>query len=660
MDKINILDASVANMIAAGEVVERPASVIKELVENSIDAGADTITVEIKNGGISYMRVTDNGRGIDEGDVGLAFVRHATSKIICADDLASICTLGFRGEALCSIAAVAKVVLTTKTASAASATRVYVEGGEMENIEEAGAPNGTTIEVKKLFYNTPARMKFLKKDMTEAGYITDLMQRFVLAHPEISFKYINGGKQVLSSSGDGNLINAIYTVYGRDYAKAVIPINYGDGTVSVSGYVGKSTISRPNRTYQSFFVNERYIKSRAITAALDEAYKNQLMGGKFAFAVIKLAVNPAFIDVNVHPNKTEVKFSDEKKVFDTVYWAVKNALYEKPTIPDAAISKRNDAYKNAEFTGGAKEFVQTLMQTGKEIGEKKRIISENTASDIRTVKEFIYADAENKAPVREPVPKKALEVNSEYEYVKPVLNEKSVGYKTDNILPEKSASYDSTKLPLESKEKPQDLNTDAEQAKKSEYSDYKVAGTLFDTYIIIECDGRALIIDQHAAHERLKFEQLKRDAQNDSVKIQSLLIPVVVDLSPPEFEYAKENIHRFAMLGFDIEEFGSNTFIINGAPTDMNYDDIKDLFVELLNQMMSDKKNIIGERDERAMYTVACKAAIKANHVLSEREIRALVDDVLALEGINTCPHGRPIMISLTKYELEKQFKRIV
>lgn len=694
MGKINLLDASVANMIAAGEVVERPASVIKELVENSIDAGANTITIEIKNGGISYMRVTDNGGGIEAGDVGLAFIRHATSKILHAEDLAAIDTLGFRGEALCSIAAVSKVILTTKTAHASTATRVYVEGGEMEDVEEVGAPDGTTIEVRKLFYNTPARMKFMKKDTTEASYITDIMQRFVLAHPEISFKYINNGKIVFSSSGDGNPVNAIYTIYGRDYAKSVIPLDYGDNVLRVSGYVGKSTISRPNRNYQSFFVNGRYIKSRAITAALDEAYKNQLMGGKFAFAVIKLDINPAFIDVNVHPKKTEVKFSDEKKVFDTVYWAVKNALYEKPAIPDVKITKRKEAYKNESFTLKAQEFVQTLIdpiKTGietdtetKEKIQEKPIIENNPKSSAEAalsnagaseyiskivpdkrpeIKETIYVKNKETALYAEPpAPKKAVTLTNDYKAEKAALYENGDSYKT---AAPKSGENSIRRFCEEKKENTQpDIQRSNEikdcAVSGTENNDYKIIGTLFNTYIIIECDGKALLIDQHAAHERLNYEELKRDMENGGIKTQSLLAPVVVDLSAPEFEYAKENEARFASLGFEAEEFGTNTIIINGAPVNTEYNDIKDLFIELLGQMMSDKKHIIGESNERAMYTVACKSAIKANHALNEKEIRALVDKILAMKGINTCPHGRPIMISLTKYELEKQFKRIV
>ena len=636
MGKINILDASVANMIAAGEVVERPASVVKELVENALDAGASEITIEIKNGGISYMRVTDNGRGIDAGDVGLAFMRHATSKILEAKDLEKIGTLGFRGEALCSIAAVARVAMTTKTAEAKNAVRVYIEGGEMEDVGEAGAPDGTTVEVKNLFYNTPARMKFLKKDTTEAGYIADIVEKFVLSHPDVSFRFINNGKQVLFSAGDGSMVNAIYTVYGKDYARSVLPIDYGDSVIRATGYIGKSNISRPNRRQQSFFVNGRSIQSKTMTAALEEAYKNQIMIGKFPFAVIDLLVNPAFVDVNVHPHKTEVKFSDERKVFDTVYWAVKNALYEKPIVPQVELAKttpKKEAYKSEEFTAERRPYIQVPIPSQTE-----------KATPTPQVQEYRHQTQPPAAPVQEPAQKQVV-----LEKSTAVLQETAeTPYQVQNG-PVQQPYEQAEETPAAPSIEPQTDN-----------KDYKIVGQLFDTYIILERGDEALLIDQHAAHERLNYEQLRRDLAQNTPKVQSLLSPVVVDLSAPEFFYVTENLERFAALGFDVSEFGKNAVLINGAPMGIAYEDIGDLFVELTGQMMAQNKQIISETYEYALYTIACKAAIKANHRLSEAEIHALVDEVFALDGINTCPHGRPITISLTKRELEKQFKRIV
>lgn len=643
MGKINILDASVANMIAAGEVVERPASVIKELTENALDAGADKIAVEIKNGGITYMRVTDNGRGIDAGDVGLAFMRHATSKILDAKDLEKIGTLGFRGEALCSIAAVARVTMTTKTTEAKNAVRVYVEGGEMEDISEVGAPNGTTVEVSNLFYNTPARMKFLKKDATEAAYISDIIEKFVLSHPEVSFRFLNNGKQVLFSTGDGSATNAIYTVYGKEYAQSVLPIDYGDAVIRAKGYVGKSNISRPNRRQQSFFVNGRSIQSKTIAAALEEAFKNQIMIGKFPFAVIDLLVNPAFVDVNVHPHKTEVKFSNERKVFDTVYWAVKNALYEKPIVPQASIQVKKEAFKNNEFIADKKTYVQVPIPD-------KTV---NIQPSAPQVQEYKYDRPEKNAPVPAKTAKEQVTIQQptafqearEVQYT-PVSTPEAPGDTLENTIFEPNAE----ELPKET----------SEACENSTQPDYKIVGQLFGTYIVLESGSEVLLIDQHAAHERLKYEQLRRDIALKSPKIQSLLSPVVVELSAPEFAFVGENADRYTKLGFDMSEFGKNAVLVSGAPMGVAYEDIKDLFVELTEQMMAQKKTIIGESYEYALYTVACKAAIKANHPLDAREIHALVDEVFALDGINTCPHGRPIMISLTKHELEKQFKRIV
>lgn len=625
MGQINLLDASVSNLIAAGEVVERPASVIKELIENAIDAGANKLTVEIKNGGISYMRVTDNGRGLEADDVGLAFMRHATSKIHEAADLEKIDTLGFRGEALCSVAAVARVTMTTKTADAKNAVRVYIDGGEMENVSEVGAPDGTTLEVENLFYNTPARMKFLKKDTTEAGYISDIVGKFVLSHPSIAFQFINNGKTVLSSAGDGSAVNAIYTLYGKEYAKSVISIDYGDSIVHARGHIGKSNISRPNRRHQSFFVNGRSIQSKTITAALEEAYKNQIMIGKFPFAVINLDINPAFVDVNVHPHKTEVKFSDERKVFDTVYWAVKNALYEKPIVPQVSINAKKEAYKIRDIVSEKKEYIQIPI-TDKSV---------QVSAAAPGVKEYISAVRQNFVPE---LPKAAQKQEIVTRTVLQEIN------KTEYITRENEP-----KMPSENKA----FVGIKEQG-------YTVVGQIFDTYIILERGSEALLIDQHAAHERLKYEQMKHNLAQKSPQIQSLIEPLVVELSSSEISFVSDNMQRFCDLGFECAEFGKNAVLVSGAPMEVDYDDIKDLFIELTGQMMSDKKHIISEEYEYALYTIACKAALKANHKLNEREIRALADEVFALDAINTCPHGRPIMISLTKHELEKQFKRIV
>ncbi len=656
MGIIQVLDKSVADLIAAGEVVERPASVVKELIENSIDAGATSICVEIRGGGISYIRVTDNGKGIAPEDVGVAFMRHATSKISVADDLAKIGTLGFRGEALCSIAAVAKVTMTTKQKSEKAATRVFVSGGEMEDVCEVGAPDGTTIEVQNLFYNTPARMKFLKKDATEGGYVADIVQKFVLVNPHISFKFIQNGKQVFFSSGDNKMENAIYTVYGKDYAANVIPIEYGEFPVRVYGFIGKSQISRPNRACQSFFVNGRYIKNRSVTVALEEAYRNQLMGGKFPFAVICMEIAPEFMDVNVHPHKTEVKFSDEKKVFDAVYWAVKNALYQKPVVPQMTFAQKKNAYKLEIEPEGEKKAEQVALSEQVHAPQpepnKEDVVPEPKVQTppVQTFKAYKAAQK-----VAEPQGAK---------YTAPKAEAKKT------LVPDFSMSDDEAVVEIKENIAPpvvevptENLVSKAQQSKSTPCDDirnYKIVGQLFSTYIILEKDEEMLMLDQHAAHERIRYEELKTLYDARQIAKQCLLDGTVVTLSAAEFAYVTENEQLLSSLGFEFEQFGGTSVCLNTLPQQISLEDAESLFTELVGQMMAHKRDVISEQSLRALYTIACKAAIKANQALGEEEIYALIARVLELENINTCPHGRPIMVSMSKYEIEKQFKRIV
>lgn len=664
MGVIQVLDKSVADLIAAGEVVERPASVVKELIENAIDAGASSICVEIRGGGISYIRVTDNGKGIAPEDVGVAFMRHATSKISSADDLAKIGTLGFRGEALCSIAAVAKVTMTTKTKMEPIATRVFVAGGEMEDVCEVGAPDGTTIEVENLFYNTPARMKFLKKDATEGGYVADIVQKFVLVNPHISFKFIQNGKQVFFSSGDNNMVNAIYTVYGRDYASNVIELSYGDFPVRAYGYIGKSQISRPNRACQSFFVNGRYIKSKSITVALEEAYRNQLMGGKFPFAVICLEIAPEFMDVNVHPHKTEVKFSDEKKVFDTVYWAVKNALYQKPVVPEMQFTQKKNAYKLAveeEAKGVQAELAEAPKPVVKPTEVLQQKPEEKPAAPVQTYKEYKAQKQEALTPEDAAGKVQTLAEPSGEKFVHAPA-EKKAPLEPDFSLPEEdeAAVEDNVVQPASVQEDAAEAEPIQEEKAKVSAQDYKIVGQLFSTYIILEKDDTMLMLDQHAAHERIRYEELKALYDARAIQRQCLLGGTVVTLSAAEFAYVTENKDAIEALGFEYEAFGGTSVCLNTLPQQVSCEDAENVFTELVGQMMAGKRELICEQSLRALYTIACKSAIKANQTLGEQEVYALIERVLALEGINTCPHGRPIMVSMTKYEIEKQFKRIV
>ncbi len=691
---INVLDESVANLIAAGEVAEKPASVIKELVENSLDAGAKNITVEIKHGGMSYMRVTDDGCGIAAEDVGIAFLRHATSKIKTAADLSKIGTLGFRGEALCSIAAVSNICLTTKTEFAQGATRVVVEGGVMEDVLSVGAPNGTTIEVRKLFYNTPARMKFLKKDTTEAGYVADVVEKFILANPNVSFKFINNGKQVLFSAGDGNPVTAIFAVYGKDYAKSVIKVSYMGENMSLEGFIGKSNISRPNRAYQSFFVNGRNIKSAIMTKALEEAYKNQLMGGKFPFAVLDLKINTEGVDVNVHPHKTEVKFSDERQVFETVYWGVKNALYEKNNIPQAEIKEKkpfgfnnsNESFESISFEAAAFKY----ESENKDAKEDKPFnaakpfgADKSTAKEIKTyADEVLKKGAQMRESLMDLIPsgkndeiKKDEKQKTENQTDDFKLSDKFESlinnYKTEdkNISFEgdvlNSPSFEQEKAIRQIIEKK--LENEEQKTKENVYNEdikedesFKVCGAVFNTYIIVQKGADMLLIDQHAAHERIKFEQIKKDIASGSEAIQQLMVSALVNLSSAEYEFAQRNKEKIEKMGFDFEFLGYPRVMINALPYALCEYNPEDVFVELLGEVMDNKKQVISADYERALYTVACKAAIKANRRLSAPEMESLVKKVFEMENINTCPHGRPIMISFSKYEIEKQFKRIV
>lgn len=685
MGIINVLEENVYNLIAAGEVVERPASVIKELMENSIDAHAKNITVEIKNGGISYMRVTDDGCGIEPDDVGVAFLRHATSKIKNAEDLSKIGTLGFRGEALCSIAAVSDISLISKTENAKLATKVMLSGGCMEDVLNVGAPQGTTIEVRKLFFNTPARMKFLKKDATEAGYVADIVEKFILSNPDISIKFINSGKQVLFSPGSGSGVDAIYSVYGKDYAKNVIKVNYQGENMSVDGYIGKSSISRPNRAYQSFFVNKRQIKSAIMTKALEEAYKNQIMIGKFPFAVLNLNVNFETVDVNVHPHKTEVKFSDEKQVFETVYWAVKNALYEKSTYEE--VKNNSNANKKNAFA------FEELKEKKNYVNEKIDFGENEKKENVAVSKNFETASKENPQDILnqtqsyiDNVLKPAKEIRNEIEKstkenlnvtfssdilrtteCKPYIPDKDcVMVKIDDIEKGKGQEDKETEkeetICDEVKEKIETVceECNSECSEEPSLDEYKICGSVFDTYIILTHGDEMILMDQHAAHERLKYEKIKADIEKNGTVSQNLICARPISLSATEYEYAISHIQEFKNLGFEYEDIGYKKVILNAVPSELCDTDYAGAFVEIIGEAMDNKMQLITKDYERALYTVACKAAVKANHALGDAEAKELLKQVLNMKNINTCPHGRPIMISYSKKEIEKQFKRIV
>lgn len=667
MGKIHILSTEISNKIAAGEVVERPASVVKELVENSIDAGADSICVEIKKGGIAYIRVTDNGIGMSAEDAQTAFLRHATSKIQTENDLDAIYTLGFRGEALSSIGAVSKAQLYTRTKDS-EGVLVECEGGEIRTSKNAGTPVGTTFIIESLFFNTPARMKFLKKDATEGGYISDIISRFILAHPEISFKLIDNGKEKLFSPGDGSLVNAVYTVYGRDYAKSVLPVDYGTGIISVKGVTGKGDVSRPNRNFQSFFVNGRYIKSPLIIRAVEEAYKNQIMIGKFPMSVLDIKINPSLIDINVHPTKLEVKFSDEKAVYEAVYFAVKNALYTTVNIPRVERGEKMQIKSaSIDYSGSARAIddkpVSVTIPNNQPVAiardnESARLVSDkpqriqqsSSVSDENKSESDLQHNINRVAdlPPQQQTVTSAPKPEDYFEKLKQAMF-------SGNIA-SGEAHQPMNELNLTQRTITDDCPTDSADAAKP----YTIIGQLFSTYILVEREGELLICDQHAAHERIKYEQLLKQIESASVSPQMLISPTIIRLSPTEYATVFENIGFFTDAGFDIDEFGENSIAVRSVPSVLGDGNVADIVTEMLTALSDSKREIITERRQRAIYSASCKSAVKANHSMSVSEMKSLLDDVFAFENINTCPHGRPIIISMTKKEIEKEFKRII
>ncbi len=656
MAEIKVLSQSVADKIAAGEVAERPSAVVKELVENSIDAGADRITVEIKKGGIAYISVEDNGKGIPFDEVETAFVRHATSKLRDIDDLFEIQTMGFRGEALASICAVSDVEVITKAKGALEGAHLTVNHGVAKAKETVACNQGTVMVVENLFASVPARMKFLKKDSTEAGYVADVMGRIALSKPEIAFRYICDGKEQFSTSGDGSLKNAILNIYGIDHAKGVMEVNHTEHGVSVRGVVGKSELARGNRARQTLFVNGRYIKNHVVSKIVEEAYRNVLMTGKFPFFVLDICLSPNLVDVNVHPAKTEIKFANEKEVYDIVYHAVKNAIYRKPEIPvvqelkgadrivaDVPVNEKPTFAPKQDYTEKKQETVD------------RKIISGFMENTIPQKNSFSF-----KAPVKgENVEKTfGFALREKPESVEKDKAEKAFEYVAQAVEPE-------VKQPVEEKPEVNLFSETAGVEEKplfEEESVAKVVGQIFDTYVIAQKDNRMFLIDQHAAHERKRFEILKKDYEERGVSGQLLLAPIVLDADNSEITVIRENREKLLNMGFEIEEFGRNSVIIRQTPYVSDEEDIKALAVEVMGILADGRPSGLLSFEERILDTISCKYAIKANKKLSLLEMEAVVRDVEELEksGITTCPHGRPIKVEFAKRDIEKMFKRIV
>ena len=703
MGVINVLDKHIAELIAAGEVVERPSSVIKELVENSIDAGAKNITVEIKNGGTTFMRVADDGCGIYRDDIKKAFLRHATSKVKTANDLDMISTLGFRGEALASISAVSRLQVITKNENEEIGSCYEIEGGDEISLEEAGCPTGTTFVIRDLFYNIPARSKFLKKDVAEGNAVSALMDKIVLSHPEVAFTFIRDGKQVLRTFGDGKLLSAIYSVFGKDFAKGLIPVDYTLDSVSVKGYISKPINARPNRNMQNFFINGRFVKTRTGMAALEEAYKGSIMVGKFPSAVLQLTVPYEIIDVNVHPAKIEVRFINERPVFDAIYHAVKTALQqgdERKQVHFKENTAFNEIKKVNPFNNAQAVFAKAENTPAeKPIKPIERIEPVLKNSEPKPYNPFDELDLKDEKP--KPVSidnlkmsdssnpfdiysKQAIKRNSELENKKAEFSKQKLekaeqlilkATQQEENLPKQEITVDdltaeSTETPIEtevSKEEVKPLkeisenktdNNDALTELPKEQTKLRFLGEAFNTYIIVEKnDNEVLIIDKHAAHERIIYEKLKADS--GSANVQYLLTPITVTLDKIDYDAAVSNLDMFAKCSFDVEDFGNGTLLVRSAPQYLAATEIADCITEMSGYIASGKKDIYTEKMDWFYHNVSCRSAIKAGNKSTVQELMDIAWTLEKNPQIKYCPHGRPICIVMTKYEIEKQFGRL-
>lgn len=688
MGRINLLQKETSELIAAGEVIERPSSVIKELIENSIDSGADNITVEIKNGGISYIRITDNGCGMEQEDVPMAFLRHATSKISSKEDLNSINTLGFRGEALASICAVARVEVLTKVAGSMYGTHYIIEGSEEKLNEQTGCPDGTTIIIRDIFFNVPARLKFLKKDVAEGNAISDITSKIAVSHPEIAFKFIRNNNQDFITPGDGDLYSSIYSVMGKDFAESLIPVKYKLNGVKIKGFTVKPLKGRPKRNFQYFFVNGRYVKSYTCSYALEEAYQNCIMEGKFPACVLLMEVSPVMLDVNVHPAKIEVRFNDDRLIHDSIYFSVKTAIHNnsepmnieiKQPIPDytkplpesynigTQLMFNTEQRKQTESAAPVQHFSQPerpeqplrVNEVSDLVGRRENVPVMGIASVNTSKPTGSYADLPWTTPkpaVSEPIPQKNVSVQVEYNDYKNDSSQTDIPYTVEPPedipetptpdIPEHSGGY-------------KYINEQApiiEQPKKEIF--FRIIGEAFKEYIIAEVDKEVIFVDKHAAHERILFEKLKAGQHN--LQCQMMLEPIDVMLSNEEYDALVQNKQTAFDLGFSFTEKRNTSVSVNGIPAMLDGCDPADLIIELASNFSNNRNNPLPVILDDMYHTFACKAAIKANDENSPKELAEIVRTLLENESIRYCPHGRPVMFKITKYELDKQFRRIV
>ena len=672
MREIAVLDQNTIDKIAAGEVVERPASVVKELVENAIDAGATAITVEIKEGGISFIRVTDNGNGIPREQVRLAFLRHATSKIQKVEDLLQISSLGFRGEALSSISAVSQMEVITKTPEDMIGVRYVIEGGREKSLEEIGAPNGTTMLVRNLFFNTPARAKFLKTAMTEAGYVSAYMEQLALSHQDISFKYMVNGQMRLHSSGNSNLKDVIYGIYGRDITRELLEVRFEQPGILIEGFIGKPVISRGNRNFENYYINGRYVKSKILMKAIEEAYKPYMMQHKYPFVCLQYNISGDEIDVNVHPTKMEVRFQNQGAVYNATYDMITQALAGREMIPQVDLESRKEKReeqkeekKNRERISAPEPFEKGFRKRTEEFQKRQR--PENPAAPYPVPEQI----REERAPYgrEEPVKKEeaAVPVGLHLAAVYPAAPE-AAPLKTheESGINEEQEISAKENIPIspEKAEKgpaPQQMELfDDRLLSKKARARHRIIGQLFETYWLVEYDNKFYIIDQHAAHEKVLYEWFMKEFETREVTTQMVSPPQVISLNLQEDMLLKTHMEVFRRFGFEISEFGGREYSIHGVPANIYGISVQDLFVEILDSLENENSrqplDIIAGR----IATAACKAAVKGNNTLSFEEADQLIDELLGLENPYNCPHGRPTIISMTKYELEKKFKRIV
>lgn len=659
MRKIAVLDQNTIDKIAAGEVVERPSSVVKELVENAIDAGATAVTVEITDGGKKLIRITDNGSGMEEEQIPLAFLRHATSKIEKVEDLEHIASLGFRGEALSSIAAVSQVELITKTPSAISGNRYVIEGGMEHSLEELGAPEGTTFLVRNLFYNTPARSKFLKSDSTEANYIHTLMEQLALSHPEISFKYIQNKQVKLHTSGNYSVRDVIYSVYGRDIAKALLEVEWENSFMKITGFVGKPEIARGNRSFENYYINGRYVKNNIITKAIENAYKGFLMQHKFPFVSLRMEMEGNDLDVNVHPAKREVRFAREQEVYDAVYDTVHTALTRREMIPKVTLGTDEPVKKEAKETVKSAAVPEPFEQKRREqiykAGAARSLVRE---SPVFTPLEETFFEGTLKKN------QELDEAKSRQAAVPPSKPEKELEKKPEirsEIKPEEKQPELRQPEPELSEPKPKQLELFEEKLLSPQSrSRIRMIGQVFDTYWLAQFEDKFYIIDQHAAHEKIYYERLVRKFREHSIDSQYLTPPLIVSLNMQEEEVLNANRDYFEKFGFEIEHFGGREYCISAVPSNLYGLTEEELFLEMLDQLEIDHSEDTLDIFASRLATMACKAAVKGNNRLSMEEAEKLLDELMTLENPYHCPHGRPTIISMTKTEMEKKFKRIV